>query len=53
MELCDRVTVMRAGKTVGMKRIEEVSEADISRMMVGRDVVLTIDKEKNPPTRPY
>ena len=46
MELCDRVTVMRAGKTIGMKRIDEVSEADISRMMVGRDVVLTIDKEK-------
>ena len=34
MELCDRVTVMRAGKTIGMKRIDEVSEADISRMMV-------------------
>lgn len=48
-ELCDRVTVMRAGKSVCVKNICDVSEADISRMMVGRDVVLEIEKEpKNP-----
>lgn len=45
-ELCDRVTVMRAGRTVGMCEIKDVTESDISRMMVGRDIVLKIDKEK-------
>lgn len=44
-ELCDRVTVMRAGRTTGVRNICDVAQQDISRMMVGRDVVLTIDKE--------
>ena len=48
-ELCDRVTVMRAGKTIAMKNIADVSEAEISRMMVGRDVVLTIEKDTADP----
>lgn len=47
MQLCDRVTVLRAGKTVGSDNIENLSPEKISRMMVGRDVFLTI--EKNPP----
>lgn len=49
MDLCDRVTVMRAGRTVGVEDIENVSETIISRMMVGRDVVLDIQKEKAQP----
>lgn len=44
-ELCDRVTVMRAGRTTGVRNITDVTQQDISRMMVGRDVILTIDKE--------
>lgn len=44
-ELCDRVTVMRAGKTIGEKEVCNVTEQDISRMMVGRDVKLNIDKK--------
>ena len=44
-ELCDRVTVMRAGKTTGHAEIKDVTESDISRMMVGRDIILKIDKE--------
>ncbi len=45
-ELCDRVTVLRAGKMIGVEEIANVSEQDISRMMVGRDVRLNIEKEK-------
>lgn len=45
-ELCDRVTVLRAGKMIGVEEIVNVSEQDISRMMVGRDVRLNIDKER-------
>lgn len=44
-ELCDRVTVMRAGRTIGVEKIENVTERDISRMMVGRDIILNIEKD--------
>ena len=47
--LCDRLTVMRNGRTVGVDEIRNVTEQDISRMMVGRDVILEIDKEKPTP----
>lgn len=45
-ELCDRITVLRAGRTIGTEEVVNVTEQDISRMMVGRDVRLDIDKEK-------
>ena len=37
-ELCDRVTVIKKGKTIGVWNIKDVTEADISRYMVGVDV---------------
>ena len=40
------MTVLRAGKMIGVEEIVNVSEQDISRMMVGRDVRLNIDKER-------
>lgn len=36
--LCDRMTVMRDGSTVGTALISETSEAEVVRMMVGREV---------------
>lgn len=48
-ELCDRITVLRMGKSVGTVDIKDVTEADISRMMVGRDVMLDIEKEEAKP----
>lgn len=45
-ELCDRITVLRAGKMVSVEETANVTEQDISRMMVGRDVKLDIDKKK-------
>ncbi|KAF5058736.1 Ribose import ATP-binding protein RbsA [anaerobic digester metagenome] len=50
-EICDRVTVLRNGRMIGMKHIDEVSEQDISRMMVGRDVILNIEKDKAQPKK--
>lgn len=43
-EISDRVTVMRRGQVTGCVDTADVSEADIARMMVGRDVFLQIDK---------
>ena len=48
-ELCDRITVLRRGEVVGTADIDDVTELDISRMMVGKDVDLNIEKkEANP-----
>lgn len=50
-ELCDRLTVLRLGKSVGKAIVADVTEQDISRMMVGRDVVLKVEKEPAKPRR--
>lgn len=47
--ISDRITVMRGGKLIGVRNTKDVSEADISRLMVGRDVSLKVDKA---PARP-
>ena len=43
-ELCDRMTVLRLGKSVGKANISDVTEQEMSRMMVGRDVILKLEK---------
>jgi general nucleoside transport system ATP-binding protein len=40
IQLADRVTVMRDGKVVGAVPAQETNEAELARMMVGRDVEL-------------
>ncbi len=42
--LCDRITVIRRGRTVGTHLVADVSEADISRLMVGLDVETQVPK---------
>ncbi|MDR7870228.1 MAG: ABC transporter ATP-binding protein [Tissierellaceae bacterium] len=48
-DICDRITVLRNGVSVTTADVASVSEQDISRMMVGRDVILDIEKEKANP----
>lgn len=48
-EICDRITVLRMGKSMGTVDVANVTETDISRMMVGRDVILDIEKEPAKP----
>ena len=40
MQISDRITVMRQGRTVGRMNTADTSPADIARAMVGRDVAL-------------
>lgn len=47
--LCNRITVLRDGKSITTKNIEDVSESDISNLMVGRNVDINIDKDKSNP----
>ena len=42
--LCDRLTVLKAGRTMGTYNVAEVTEEDISRKMVGRDVSISYEK---------
>lgn len=45
-EICDRITVLRNGQSISTSDINAVTEQDISKMMVGRDVFLKIDKNE-------
>jgi general nucleoside transport system ATP-binding protein len=44
LEIADRITVLRRGKTVATVPREGATEADLARMMVGRDVLLRVEK---------
>jgi ABC-type uncharacterized transport system ATPase subunit len=44
LEISDRITVMRRGKVVGHLQTRQTSEQEIARLMVGRDVLLRVEK---------
>jgi simple sugar transport system ATP-binding protein len=44
LAIADRITVMRGGKVVGTTTPAETSEHQLAAMMVGREVILTVDK---------
>jgi general nucleoside transport system ATP-binding protein len=44
LELSDRITVLRRGKNVGELITKETNQAEIARMMVGREVLLRVNK---------
>lgn len=43
-QICDRITIIRRGVTMGVHEVASVTEQDISRLMVGRDVILNTEK---------
>ncbi len=47
--ICDRLTIMRGGQSKGTYNTENFSTAEMSRLMVGRDVILKFDKKKANP----
>lgn len=49
MAVCDRVTVLRKGKYIGTVNTKDVTKQELSTMMVGRPVELTVKKEKAKP----
>ena len=44
LEISDRITVMRAGKTVGQVKAREVTEDSLATMMVGREIALRVER---------
>jgi ABC-type uncharacterized transport system ATPase subunit len=49
LTVADRIIVLRDGQVVGETTPAEATEASLAAMMVGREVILTVDKE---PARP-
>jgi simple sugar transport system ATP-binding protein len=49
LALSDNVTVMRDGQVVGERRTSETNAAELARLMVGREVLLRVEK---PPANP-
>lgn len=47
-KICDRLTIMRNGKNMGTYETSDVTTKEISRLMVGRDVITKF--ERKPPT---
>lgn len=50
MQITDRMTILRGGRSMGVYETKDVTPEKISRLMVGRDVVLNVQKEKAEPT---
>jgi len=49
LEISDRITVMRRGKVVGHLVTKDTNEQEIATMMVGRAVLLRVDKKPAKP----
>jgi simple sugar transport system ATP-binding protein len=49
LALSDNVTVMRDGQVVGERRTAETNAAELARLMVGRDVLLRVEKTEAKP----
>ena len=52
LEIADRITVLRRGKTVETVRREGATEEGLARLMVGREVLLRVEKKPAEPGAP-
>ena len=50
MQITDRLSILRGGKYMGTHNTADVTPQEISRLMVGRDVVLSVQKDQAEPT---
>lgn len=49
LEIADRITVIREGKVIGTTTPEKADQSKLASMMVGREVVLEVEKTKAKP----
>lgn len=49
MQVADRCTVLRKGKYIGTVDVKDTTKEELSKMMVGRDISFTVDKEPAQP----
>jgi len=46
LAICDRITVLRRGKAMGTVKANGTDQGELAKMMVGRKVVFTFEKER-------
>lgn len=51
LAVADRITVMRAGRVINTVKPSETDSAQLANMMVGRQVILTVNKKDNEPEK--
>ena len=44
--ICERITIMRHGRSVGTYQVKGLTMEEISRLMVGRDIILNVEKKE-------
>src|SRR6202165_5502130 len=49
LAISDEVTVMRDGRVVGQRKTSETNAAELARLMVGREVLLRVEKTPSKP----
>ena len=52
LEIADRITVIRHGRVVGSRKPSETNEDDLAELMVGREVLLMVDRGTSNPAEP-
>jgi general nucleoside transport system ATP-binding protein len=52
IEIADRITVLRRGKKIDTVPKQGATEESLARLMVGRDVLLRVDKQPSKPAEP-
>jgi general nucleoside transport system ATP-binding protein len=52
LEIADRITVIRRGQVVGSRIPSQTNEDDLAELMVGRRVMLAVDRGESNPTEP-
>lgn len=51
MQISDRVTILRDGKTIATVNTKETNPRELAKMMVGRDVLMDLNKKEKQPGR--
>jgi ABC-type uncharacterized transport system ATPase subunit len=49
LAIADRITVLRGGRVIGTAEPAKTTSAELARMMVGREVILTVNKKPAQP----
>ena len=49
MSISDRITVLRKGRVIATRDTRDVTKEELARMMVGRDVVFEVEKDRLAP----
>ncbi|MEW6724184.1 MAG: ABC transporter ATP-binding protein [Bacillota bacterium] len=49
MEIADRITVLRRGKTIGTVEVKDTNQRQLAEMMVGRPVFMELNRDEREP----